>query len=518
MEDERLSMEQLLTRRFGRRRFLMVTGSLAGLVVVGQAPLNAVAAAHGEGGDEGHQSGRWGRRWVAGDHHVHSEYSVGYNYATTPPTPIIGGDAIYPMTMNAMEARRYGLAWIVGTDHGGPNHSKLNFEQAYPSLLQARQAVPDVLQFYGMEFDTPAADHSSLILPRTANERDVLYQIESRFAKRDAFPSDASRDTEAKMLEALMYMRELEVPPVLFANHASRSATALGVYGQDTPKEFRNWNDTAPQVAVGMEGAPGHQAALNPDGSPDPTAARGAYSRYPTMGGFDQMTARVGGLWDALLGEGRRWWITATSDSHVNYRDGGIDFWPGEYSKTYVYARPDYGDVLDGLRNGRVFVTTGDLIDQLDVRASSHGRVPWHAEARGNTAEIAETLALRGNSRQDVTVQIRFRHPASPNARGDRPRVNRVDLIVGEITGPVTDRSQDTNPTTRVVARFSEADWRREGDFLTMAYTLEDVRKASYLRVRGTNTSELEPQPDPRGEDPWTDLWFYSNPIFLAPQ
>jgi hypothetical protein len=55
------------------------------------------------------------------------------------------------------------------------------------------------------------------------------------------------------------------------------------------------------------------------------------------MGGFDQMTATLGGLWDSLLGEGRRWWITSTSDSHVNWRDGGSDFWPGEYSKTYVY-------------------------------------------------------------------------------------------------------------------------------------------------------------------------------------
>jgi hypothetical protein len=36
-----------------------------------------------------------------------------------------------------------------------------------------------------------------------------------------------------------------------------------------------------------------------------------------------------------------------------------------------------------------------------------------------------------------------------------------------------------------------------------------------YLRVRGTSTQELEPSPDPAGEDPWSDLWFYSNPIFV---
>ena len=55
---------------------------------------------------------------------------------------------------------------MVTTDHGGPNHSKVNLEQAYPELLKSREAVPELLQFYGMEFDTPAADHSTLIIPK----------------------------------------------------------------------------------------------------------------------------------------------------------------------------------------------------------------------------------------------------------------------------------------------------------------------------------------------------------------
>jgi len=82
----------------------------------------------------------------------------------------------------------------------------------------------------------------------------------------------------------------------------------------------------------------------------------------------------------------------------------------------------------------------------------------------------------------------------------------------------VAHRSQDTNPTTRVVKRFTAADWTRDGESITMSHTLEDVHHARYLRVRGTDTDELEPRPDPRGEDPWTDLWFYSNPIFVEVQ
>jgi hypothetical protein len=453
------------------------------------------------------QQAAQGRRWLAGDHHIHSRFSVGWNDSTTPPTPIIAGDARYPIPSNAEMARKHGLAWMVATDHGGPNHSRVNLEMAYPELLHSRSAVPEVIQFWGMEFDTPGADHSSMIIPHSHHEHHTLYDLERRFAKRDAFPQDSTRYTEARMLEALGYMKQIETPPVLIANHPSRSATGLGAYGQDRPAELRDWNDTAPQVAVGMEGAPGHQAsALNRDGTIDSTAARGGYRNHPTMGGFDQMTARLGGFWDSMLGEGRRWWITSTSDSHVNWRDGGSDFWPGEYSKTYVHAERSHEDILDGIRNGRVFVTTGDLISELDVTAERVG-------SGAQRASIGGTLPLTGSG--DVRVAIRVRDPAGPNHGGRHPEVARVDLIVGQVTGPAADRTLDANPTTRVVRRFTPADWVRDGEYLVMTHTLQDVHHSSYLRVRGTSTQEAEPQPDPRGEDPWSDLWFYSNPIFL---
>lgn len=227
------------------------------------------------------------------------------------------------------------------------------------------------------------------------------------------------------------------------------------------------------------------------------------------------MSAKVGGLWDSMLGEGRHWWITSTSDSHVNWREGGSDFWPGEYSKTYVKAEKDYKDIMDGLRNGRVFVTTGDLVNQLNVTAQTRKKQPVHGKAKGHTASIGETLDLHGNKAQDVTVTIRLRDPNANNSHGDNPKVNRVDLIVGNITGKVQDRSQATNPTTKVVARFNENDWKKDGEYNTLSYKIKNVDKDSYIRVRGTNTNELEPKIDPRGENPWTDLWFYSNPIFL---
>jgi hypothetical protein len=260
------------------------------------------------------------RVWQAGDHHIHSRYSVGYADSTTPPTPVIGGGAEYPIPMNAVMARRFGLDWMVATDHGGPNHSRVNLELAYPELLLSREAVPEVIQFFGMEFDTPGADHSSLIIPHSHDEAERLHDIEAGFAKWDVYPVDSSRNSEPRMVEALTFMSDLPRLPVLIANHPSRSARGLGDYGLDAPDELRDWNDAAPEVAVGMAGAPGHQAAaLVRDGAATRMRPRGGYANHPTMGGFDQMTARLGGFWDSMLGEGRRWWITANSDSHLNW-------------------------------------------------------------------------------------------------------------------------------------------------------------------------------------------------------
>lgn len=455
------------------------------------------------------------RQWLAGDSHIHSHWSPGYDRTRNPPEPIRGGDARYSTAMNARKAREYGLRWMVTTDHGGPNHAKLNLEQAYGELQASRRLVPEVLQFYGMELNMPGMDHHTLIIPSSAQESSMLFEIESRFDAYDAWPLDPARNTEPLAERALEYMKSLPRLPILFANHPSRSATGIGQYGLNEPRELRNNHERAPDVYRGMEGAPGHQAGtLAPDGtqkrdaSGQPAGVRGAYANAGagTLGGFDQMTAIVGGVWDSLLGEGRRFWILATSDSHVNFAEPerpGSDFWPGQYQKTYVHAQRRYDAILDGLRAGRVFAVAGDLVSELDVTASSPAA----------TAGMGGTLAIdRG---REVRVTVRFRDPDRKNANGDDPRVARVDLIVGDVRGPVVDRASDRNETARVVARFAAGDWTRRGDVYSIRHILPRLDRDIYIRVRGTSTRELEPGMDPPGENPWLDLWFYSNPVFV---
>jgi hypothetical protein len=431
-----------------------------------------------------------GRAWLAGDHHVHSEWSVDWDRSTTPPTPIRGGDSPYTRTRNAQQALAHGLRWMVHTDHGGPGHSAVTRDHAWPALQEARQQVPDLIQFNGMEFDVPAAEHASLIIAPGPDERDQLVALERDFSRNEPLPP-ASRDQGQQMLDALVHMRALPAPPLLFINHPSRTATAVGRWGEVEPAELRAWHDAAPQVVVGMEGAPGHQAA---------PLHRGLYrnAAAPTFGGFDQMTAQVGGVWDTLLAEGRRFWITATSDSHHNVRDGGRDFDPGEYSKTYVWARHEATDVLDGLRHGRMFAVTGDLIDALELRVHAVG-----GKARG--AGMGGTLSVPAGT--TVQVDLRVRQPAQPNAAGQRPPLQHIDLIVGG-------QGEEGVPQMQV-KRFDTKDWKSEGPWRSVSWRMQVAEHGAFIRARGTNTPDITPPADIPDEDPWQDLWFYSNPVFV---
>ena len=64
-----------------------------------------------------------------------------------------------------------------------------------------------------------------------------------------------------------------------------------------------------------------------------------------------------------------------------------------------------------------------------------------------NGAQLYD-LATDGMLRALGDPYTAFLDPADLNAGGRDPSVGRVDLIVGQITGPVADRSIDTNPTT----------------------------------------------------------------------
>ena len=114
-----------------------------------------------------------------------------------------------------------------------------------------------------------------------------------------------------------------------------------------------------------------------------------------------------------------------------------------------------------------------------------------------------------------------------PNWAQFVPRLARVDVIAGDVTGPVADPDAHTTPTTRVVKTFEVP---AQGGRVSFAHRVTDVASPFYIRIRGTDGKRGAPgflgaAIDPAGPamdvvgdaDPWEDLWFYANPIFVVP-
>jgi len=446
--------------------------------------------------------------WLAGDHHVHTRYSH---------------DGTYEVARQAEEGARHGLAWLVVTDHGGSDHAKLAIGPTNTDVAEARACLPHLLLFQGLEWNVPDSEHGTVFFAPDPEEVQLLEGFEQQFDGWALHGDNATADTSvrSKSMEGLRWMaaqvgKGRAASALFLVNHPSRR-------GLVSPHQLRDWCDSCPDVAVGMEGAPGHQAAgacsqLRGIYDQGPTA--GSYAGYPeeayrTVGGFDWMTATVGGVWDALLSEGRHWWVTANSDSHaVSGRPGaeplGRDFWPGAYSRTVVGATAmTYEAVMEGIRRGRMWVAHGDLIWSLDVWVGP----PGFPETEGITLG-GRAVVQRGD---DVQVRVRIALPKAPNGSGEVPVLARVDVICGPVHGETRHRDAIDASEAGVVASYEV---RRVGDEVTLEHIFRSVEHSFYLRLRGTDGNlsapgSIDPLPDRSGVDPWSDLWFYSNPVFV---
>jgi len=190
--------------------------------------------------------------WLAGDHHIHTQYSP---------------DALYRVMQQVEHAKLHGLDWMVVTDHGGVDHQKYGVDMTYPDIVASRAAYPEMLVFQGLEWNIPSAEHGTVFVAPGPKERDVLKTFEGSYDGTVNGYGTSSNLNEQHALDGILFLRDAiahgAVSDALFlANHPARK-------GLDSPHEIRNWRDTAPEIAVGMEGAPGHQAA----GVPTPYGA-----------------------------------------------------------------------------------------------------------------------------------------------------------------------------------------------------------------------------------------------------
>ncbi|MFJ3798678.1 PHP domain-containing protein [Streptomyces sp. NPDC090088] len=532
--DAELTPGQLSRRSMLRRTGLLGAGLAAGGVLAGAGQAAAsVSSSHSQDGRSA------GYLWLAGDHHIHTQHS---------------SDAKYRVIDHVRQANAHGLDWMVITDHGSETHAKIGVEKVNPDIVAARDQIDDTLVFQGLEWNIPAAEHGTVFVHPGKNEVAVLKEFETSFDGSVKGASAGTPANEALAISGLNFLAEQvqrrKVKDALFlANHPARK-------GIDSPHEIRAWRDAQPSIAVGFEGAPGHQAGGLPKPN-GPGAARGIYDNSPsadsfagyplesyrTWGGFDWMTATVGGLWDSLLAEGKPWWITANSDSHNVYADTAVrgpnsdfnangryndpvyggaisltdtDFWPGQYSRTHVgSASFSYKAVMDGIRAGRVWVDHGGLISGLNAQLRSGSRA----------VTLGDVLHVKKGGQVDLVIEISLAN--GPNWAQFVPSLARVDVIQGDVTGAVADKDTFATPATKVVKSF---DVNKSTGSVRLTYSLGRLDKPVYVRLRGTDGNRSAvgingAAVDPAGPaidvladaDPWKDLWFYSNPMWVLP-
>jgi hypothetical protein len=393
-----------------------------------------------------------------------------------------------------------------------------------------------------------------------------------------------------KTIEAIKWMAAFHPDASYYVPaHLERA----GVFNPDGNNGFnvehlRNMNNTAPKVAFGFETQPGHGASAN----------RGEYSPLrnnfggtaglvdsvggTTYGGTGVYGAQIGGVWDALLGEGRNYWFFASSDWHnrgsfaPDDRRTTQDFYPGEYQRNFTMVRNGADKlrpqaIVDGLRTGNNFASSGQIIDRLAFVACTAREDALVGEISANAAMNKTSLSVDGCATMgeklqvaagtDIVVGITVRDPDGANFSPytfpnpslkqvgitqplNMPVLDHIDVIGGLVTGYKTPGTaayagewpRNTswlkadgstadlsvvpdaakNISSAILKTFSGSGatpWKTTtsfvdgSTFLTMTFRVPAVAASQYVRLRGSNLPAAVPFETDASGNPLADVF-----------
>lgn len=446
-----------------------------------------------------------------------------------------------------------------------PFYVAVQTQQREIEKLQAQGKYADKLIYSAAEWDMPGLDHATVGLMDMDSDAvpySGIHEFEWKYASAKDGDDPTSMftgtgnnysgdfDEEAKWgkrknqdnpsadvaVEAVEWVKENFPDSYVLPNHPSRHNDGDDEpdYGEVTIETLRRLNDAAPDVVFGMEGMPGNQM--------DPACELPASD---IRAGADEMISVTGGVWDAMLSEGRRFYNFANSDFHFkissneNYSSG---YWASEFSRNYTWVEPgedgtfSFADVVNGMRSGNSYSVNGELISDLSFTVS---------DKRGSAGMGSELNTEKGN---EILVTVRFRVPETNNYESlyntntgidvdNTPEVDHVDLIAGHVTGKVDETAYNSteNSDAKIVKTFTKEELEQakgEDGYYTLTYTMEADRDM-YFRLRGTSTDEVDRNGDPVShersipdEKParfdyindynYSHLSFYANPIFVS--
>lgn len=508
-------------------------------------------------------------QWMSGEYHTHTTQSKDAGEKITTTEHLLDAAfkeadfnsetwrqaAPWELPVHATDAEGGAFDYLVLANHLRPSFrnpegeaQNLAFYQGFEQelnkikALQEQGKYKDKLIFSGFEWDMPGFDHASvgIIAPNDKQMIEGIKQFEYRYGKETQdtyftaedikqYGKRYNENIKENTFHAIKWLKANYPDSYVLLNHPSRKD---GEEAEIKIEDIRRMNDLAPNIVFGFEGILGNQ--MSSDG-------RGESKEV--YGGADGMLAEVGGVWDALLGEGRKFFTFANSDFHFKVRKdptGGSysGYWPGEYTRNYTWVEGNtMKDLADALRSGKSFAVMGDLIDTLDFKA----------KGKNQEVEMGDTLKVKEG--EEVTLTVRFKSPEVNNYETlfgtetdttNAVSVDHIDLISGEVNGKISPNSEayksDKNETTKVIKTFTSEDWvTDEEGYNILTFTVKADRDR-YYRLRGTNLQiSVEGQTDEQGnpvrdetperpsadtvnDENYSDLWFYSNPIFVDVQ
>lgn len=245
-------------------------------------------------------------------------------------------------------------------------------------VTRMRAALPGLVLFSGLEWNTPTGGHACLIFPPSPNE----HRHAQAFARTYDRLLEGSCPVPAEALAFLGALPPSE-RPLLFLNHPAPgqwSALQLEQYLQAD----------ATNLIAGLEAVHGHQTR-------DLVLAMDALA-YPG--------SAPGGLADQVYTQGRPFSLLANSDFHIHKQHLRPDYAPGVFNHIRAGVTPgrrDWADIFAALRQGRTCAAQGHWLDLVDFRVDEAGLGDtWAGSGQGQLAlaleagEPLESLELIG--------------------------------------------------------------------------------------------------------------------------
>jgi VanZ family protein len=376
--------------------------------------------------------------WLKADTHTHTQFS----------------DGSHTVDEVVQQAARNGCDVLAITDHADRNLSA-GAHEYIAAIQEARRQHPDLVVLAGLEWNVPpygGDEHVVVLFPPGGDEGHSLAEFKAKF-------DDLGREAHDPGLadEGLRWLAAAKgLRPVAIIEHPSQK--------RESPDQIigdvRRWRAVG-DIVVGLSGAPGHQG-LEPIG--------GYRSQVKTVDRWDPVVA-IGDAWDKLLAdEIDVWAASAPSDFHDDSPGGLGDYWPGQFSETWLYAPDKTAEgALQALRAGTFFGVHGRIAREVELFVDADGLA--------RSAIAGECIEVPLGSR--VTVRLQYKSPER-DWEGRTSQVGKVELI-GIANGSATTLAfGHPNPT---------------GPALTERVEVPD--DGMVIRARGGNG----------------DLMFYTNPV-----